>query len=106
MTVFTTTAFASTQDEINHLLDYVATTDCQYERNGSIYNGAEAVDHIKKKYDYYQNKIKTTEDFIAYAASKSALSGKYYLIHCAGHEAEKSQDWLTTELQRFREENK
>lgn len=106
MTVLTTNAFASTQDEINHLLEYVATTNCQYERNGSMYNGTEAVAHIKRKYDYYQDKIKSAEDFIDYSASKSAISGKSYLIHCEGSEAEKSRDWLTAELRRFREEHK
>ena len=43
--------FASTQDEIDHLLAYVAKTDCQYNRNGTLHNGADAVEHINKKYD-------------------------------------------------------
>ena len=32
---------ASTQDEINHLLSAVASTNCQYERNGTFYSGKE-----------------------------------------------------------------
>ena len=102
MTLLTTSAFSSTPDEINHLLEYVEKTNCQYERNGSLYNGSEAVDHIKRKYDYYQDKIKSAEDFIDYSASKSAISGKQYLIHCEGKQPIKSRDWLTAELKRFR----
>ncbi|UTV99002.1 MULTISPECIES: DUF5329 domain-containing protein [Marinomonas] len=104
MTILTTSVFASTQDEINHLLEYVEKTNCQYERNGSMYNGKEAFDHIQRKYDYYQDKIKSAEDFIDYSASKSAISGKQYLIHCEGNKVVKSSDWLAAELKRFRAE--
>lgn len=100
--LFSSHAFASTKDEIQHLLAYVATTDCQYERNGTLYNGTQAVEHIKRKYDYYQDDIQSAEAFIEYSATKSAISGKEYVIHCAGHEAQKSRVWLSAELDRFR----
>ncbi|WP_339718400.1 DUF5329 domain-containing protein [Marinomonas primoryensis] len=106
MTFFTINLFASTQDEISHLLDYVGITECKYERNGTLYNGAEAVNHINKKYDYYRNKVQTAEDFIEYAATKSVFSGKYYLIHCNDNPPVKSQDWLSAELVRYRDTQK
>lgn len=93
---------ASTQDEITHLLSFVAATDCKYERNGSMHTGAEAVEHINKKYDYYSDDITSTEDFIEYSATQSKMSGKYYKIHCKGTPVIKSQDWLLTELQAYR----
>lgn len=102
MIFVTSNVFASVQDEISHLLNYVAVTDCKYERNGTIHNGTEAVNHINTKYDYYKAKIKTAEDFIAYAATKSTFSGKYYLIHCHDKPPVKSQDWLSAELARYR----
>lgn len=37
LSTFTLNAFASTQDEINHLLSFVASTDCKYERNGAMH---------------------------------------------------------------------
>jgi hypothetical protein len=93
---------AATQDEIDHLLNFVATTDCQYERNGTLHSGKEAVEHINKKYAYYLDDIKSTEDFIKYSATKSSMSGKYYKIHCKNTAAVNSQDWLTTELTAYR----
>ena len=98
-------ANADTQQEINHLLDYVANTDCQYDRNGRIYDGLEARDHINLKYEYYKDKIETTEDFIKYAATKSKLSGEKYKIHCPGYEPVYAGDWLLTELRIYRENN-
>ena len=94
--------FASSQDEITHLLDYVSNTDCKYERNGSLHTGAEAVEHINKKYDYFKDDIKSTEDFIKYSATKSKMSGKYYKIHCGNVKSVNSKDWLMKELQRYR----
>ena len=94
--------FASTQDEIAHLLKFVETTECKYERNGTMHSGAEAVEHINKKYQYYADDIKSTEDFIKYSATKSKMSGKYYKIHCANADVVKSQEWLLTELKMYR----
>ncbi len=99
-------AVASTQDEINHLLDFVAATKCKYERNGTMHNGKEAVDHINKKYAYYLDDIESTEDFIKYSASKSKMSGKFYKIHCDNKVSIKSQDWLLTELTLYRKTQK
>lgn len=96
-------SFAGVKEkEIKHLLKFVATTQCQYERNGDLHNGKEAAAHIKKKYDHYKNKIKTTADFIKYSATKSTMSGKPYLIHCEGKSTVESKLWLEMELKRFR----
>ena len=99
---FSLNVFASTQDEINHLLNFVKSTECKYERNGTMHNAAEAVEHIKMKYEYYLNEIKSAEDFIKYSATKSKMSGKYYKIHCNGSVPVKSQDWLLAELKAYR----
>ena len=96
------TAYASSQAEIDHLIEYVAFTECQYERNNTLHDGTEAVKHIQKKYAYFEDEIETAESFIRYAATKSELSGNYYQIHCPGESARKSQDWLLTELERYR----
>ena len=93
---------ADTQEEINHLLGFVANTPCKYERNGTLYDGSQARDHINMKYEYYRDKVKTTEDFIKYSATKSTLSGKKYTIHCPGSEVMTASDWLLGELKAFR----
>ncbi len=102
----TTTGHAipqGTQLEIEHLLEYVKSTDCQYERNGTQHTGVEAVEHIKKKYDYYVDDIKSAEDFIEYSATQSKMSGKKYKVHCKGLAEQTSQNWLMKELKLYRQ---
>ena len=93
---------ANMKNEINHLLRFVKNTQCQYERNGEMHSGEEAVTHITKKYDYFKKRIKNSEDFIHYAATKSKISGKYYQVHCANANTIKSADWLLEELSQYR----
>ncbi len=105
ISLFSFNAFASSQDEIAHLLKFVELTECKYERNGTRHKGAEAVKHINKKYQYYLDDIKSTEDFIKYSATKSTMSGKHYIIHCPDNTVMKSRDWLLIELKKYRKSN-
>jgi len=91
------------QNEINHLLVYVKQTDCHFKRNDKSYNGKEAVEHIKKKYDYHIADIDSAERFIALSATKSMMSGQYYMIVCKGRPDIKSRDWLLQELKKYRD---
>lgn len=93
------------QQEIDSLLSFIKNTSCQYERNGTRYNGVEAAKHVRKKYNYYLDDIKTTEDFIRLSATKSMMSGKKYNIYCADKPTITSQQWLLSELTRIREAN-
>jgi hypothetical protein len=88
--------------EIEYLLQSIRDTPCQYERNGDNHAGVEAEAHIRKKYDYFSGEIKTAEDFIRLAATKSATTGKKYYIHCQGELAQESAVWLSGILQRYR----
>ena len=88
--------------EVEHLLQFVQNSSCKVDRNGSIHYGREAVSHIKKKYDYFRNKIKNTEDFIKYSATKSTMSGKYYTVLCDGQRPVRTRDWLLGELESYR----
>ena len=90
--------------EVQHLLDYLKNSGCVMERNGSKHDAREAVEHIKKKYDYYKDDIKTTEDFIDRSANRSSLSGRTYKVLCHGEEARSTADWLKEELERYRKE--
>jgi len=89
--------------EIDHLLDFVQNSGCTIDRNGKTYSASEAISHIQKKYSYFKSDIETTEDFIALSATKSTLSGRYYLVSCDGAEQIRTQDWLLRELGEFRE---
>ena len=88
--------------EIQHLLDFISESGCRFQRNGSEYSAADAREHIEMKYDYVRKKINSAEDFITYAASRSSLSGRLYMVNCGGG-WQSSQDWLLDELRRFRE---
>lgn len=92
------------QAEIAHLLDHVATPGCQFNRNGSWHDGAEARAHLKKKYDYLLKRdlVPNAEAFIARAATESSMSGKPYQVKCGGGQAAASGPYLTEELKRFR----
>ena len=83
-----------TQKEIHYLLTYIEQSECLFNRNGTDYEGSKVVPHINKKYDYFKDEIKTTEDFIALSATKSELSGRKYTVRCNDEEAEELGQWL------------
>ncbi len=90
------------QREIDFLISYVNHSQCIFNRNGINYKGSEAVTHIKRKYDYFKNDIKTTEDFIALAATKSEISGRKYTVKCTNSERQALGKWLLKALSAFR----
>ncbi len=92
------------EQEIDHLLDFVEHSDCTFIRNNSVYNGVRAREHIQKKYIRVKKRIKelSAEQFIRYAASRSSLSQKPYLVHC-GVKTITSESWLLEELEYYRQ---
>jgi hypothetical protein len=93
------------QNEIDYLLKFIENTECQYERNGKIHSGKDTVEHIKKKYNYFKYEVDKTEKFIELSATKSIMSGKYYMVHCKGNPAINTQEWLLQELKNYRSKN-
>jgi hypothetical protein len=93
------------EKEVKHLLDFVKNSHCIINRNGTDYPAEKGIDHIQKKYDYFRDDIKNTEDFIEYSATKSTMSGKYYTVTCPDTETIKTRDWLLAELNRYRLES-
>jgi hypothetical protein len=94
--------------EVQHLLDTVAASRCQFNRNGSWYDSVEARKHLQKKYDYLaeRKQAPTAESFIERGASSSSMSGKPYQIRCAGAAPVDSATWLTDQLARYRKSGK
>ena len=88
--------------EIEHLLSFVKTSPCEINRNGDLHKGNEAVSHIKKKYEYFKSDIKTSEQFIEYAATKSTFSGRHYMVKCGEGKSFKTKAWLLEELRNYR----
>jgi len=87
---------------ITHLLAYVEASNCVFIRNGKEHDSKEAAKHLKTKYDYFMFNIKTPEEFIEKAASKSILGGQPYSVRCADHSPIPSAEWLTQELTNYR----
>ena len=92
--------------EVNHLLAFVKESGCIINRNGTEHPAVKGVSHIEKNYDYFRDDITSTEEFIEYSATKSTMSGDFYMVSCPGKEAIRTQDWLMDELKRFRREKK
>ena len=90
------------QEEVAHLLDYIAQSNCSFIRNDKVYDSGQARDHINKKYEYVKNRISSAEQFITYAASKSSITGKKYQVTC-GETTMLSSEWLAEELRTYRE---
>jgi hypothetical protein len=88
--------------EVNHLLAFINNSGCIIKRNGTKHPAFKGVEHIRNKYNYFRDEINNTEDFIKYSATKSTLTGNYYLVSCSGRKFIKTRDWLLTELNNFR----
>ncbi len=89
--------------EVERLLKYVGQSGCSIERNGKLHPAAEAADHIRKKYAHFRDDIKSTEDFIELAASRSELSKKPYRVICGTQRPVMAKQFLLDELKRVRD---
>ena len=93
---------AEQEAEVQHLISYLAESDCQMVRNGKTHSGTDGANHVRRKYAHFKKEISNTEDFIRYSATKSTISGRYYEVLCPGEAPERSQDWLLKELKAYR----
>jgi hypothetical protein len=59
---------------------------------------------MELKYDHLRKRIDTAEDFIEMAGSQSSLSGRPYLVECAGEPQRKTRDSLLERLGALRDE--
>jgi len=89
--------------EIGQLMDALSRSGCQFQRNGSWYDAAEARAHLQRKYDYLlkKDKVDTAEQFIQRAASESSMSGRAYRVKCQGKEQDASA-WFGEQLNQLR----
>lgn len=85
----------SLQDTVDYLIATVAESDLVFVRNGKDHTPADAAGHMQRKYDHFRKKIKTPEDFIRLAASKSLMSGKPYTIRFPDGDVHRCDAWLT-----------
>ncbi len=87
---------------IKFLLEHVADSGLTFIRNSERHDAADAADHMNSKYQYFKDKIKNPEDFIQRCATKSLLSGKYYLVVLADGKEVHTSVWLNDSLANYR----
>jgi len=94
----------ASEEEVTHLLVYLETSACRFNRNGAWYDNREAAAHLRQKYAYLLDKgrVSSAESFIEDAASRSSISGQPYTVSCEGSAEVESSAWFRAELDRFR----
>lgn len=95
---------AVAKKEIERLIAHLASSGCEFGRNGSWYSAAKAVSHLQRKYEYLLERdlVPNAEAFIERAASESSSSGKPYIVKCPGQPEIQSGDWFRSALATFR----
>jgi hypothetical protein len=94
----------SPEQTIDYLINYIGKSNATFIRNGQSHTPAEAVAHIKAKYEHFKNEIKTPEDFIRLAASKSLQTGKPYLVRTPDGKETHLDAWLADVLKHHRDQ--
>ena len=87
--------------EVAAALERLEFSGCKFSRNGAWYTGTQARQHLQKKFDYAEKKasVKTAEEFIALAASKSSATGESYQVKCGNQPSVPSAVWLLQQVQ-------
>lgn len=90
--------------EIEALLQDLASSRCEFYRNGSWYPAPKAASHLQRKLDYFERKgrLDDAAGFIAEGATRSSMSGEAYQVRCPGEPVEPSASWLNRRLEHLR----
>lgn len=95
---------AEVKREVGLLLNRLATSGCEFNRNGTWYTGPDAKGHLQTKLEYLERHQppQSTEQFIKEAATVSSASGRAYQVRCPQVAEQPSAQWLTQELKALR----
>ena len=99
--IATAHANSDADTEIRALIQAVADSECEFNRNGSLHSAEAAAEHLELKYSRGKRYADSAEAFIDRLASKSSWSGKPYQMICDG-ETQPAGDWLTVRLEELR----
>ena len=89
--------------EIGDLLAAIRNSRCNFERNGTMFSGSQAAEHLAQKYRRIaRGSSASAEGFIESAGTASSTSGSPYMVHCAGEPAFTSSAWLMSRLRSIR----
>jgi hypothetical protein len=89
---------------VEYLLNAIARSGCEFNRNGTWFDSQRASAHLRDKYNglVALGRFVSALEFIEDAATKSSLTGRPYLIRCAGQEPLPANQWLREALERYR----
>jgi hypothetical protein len=95
-------------ESLEHTIDFlfhrIETADAGFIRNGQTHTPQEAVAHVRAKYEHFKDQIKTPEDFIRLAATKSLVTGQPYLIRPRQRNDMRLSAWLRYELRHYQKD--
>ncbi|MGD8227358.1 MAG: DUF5329 family protein [Desulfobacteraceae bacterium] len=87
---------------ITYLLAHVKNSDVVFIRNNREHTSEEAAAHMRRKYARFKDQIKTAEDFILLAGTKSLITGKPYQVRMKDGKTMLTQTWLEDVLATYR----
>ncbi|WP_162428660.1 DUF5329 family protein [Pontibacter pudoricolor] len=89
----------SESQKIDQLIESIrGMKGATFIRNGSEHTCQEAAEHLRAKWEKHGDKIKSAEDFIAFLATKSSMSGEVYKIRFADGREEPTGEVLLKTL--------
>ena len=91
----------STEREVRLLIDAIAASHCDFNRNGRQHTAEEAAAHLELKYSRAGKHIDSADEFITQLASSSSFTGKPYLMNCEGGTLP-AGDWMIEALEQIR----
>ena len=94
-------AETAAEDEIRWLIQAVADSHCEFDRNGKRYAAATASEHLELKYARGKRYADSAEAFIERLATKSSWTGETYWMICDDDPAPAAQ-WLSMRLEELR----
>ena len=95
-------AAESLEQTIGFLVHRIETSNAIFIRNGQAHTPQEAAAHVRAKYEHFKAQIKTPEDFIRLAATKSLQTGQPYLVRTRDGKEMPLNTWLTDALREHR----
>ena len=91
----------TTEHEVRLLIDAIAVSDCDFNRNGRQHTAEEAAAHLELKYARAGKHIDSADEFITQLASSSSFTGKPYLMSCEG-DTLPAGEWMIDALEQIR----
>ena len=91
----------STEHEVRLLIDAIAASRCNFNRNGRQHTAEEAAAHLELKYARAGRHIDSADEFITQLASSSSFTGRPYLMRCEGGTLP-AEDWMIDALEQIR----